>query len=50
LMKGVLAEEPSRVVLYAGLAVMVVFAVWDLISPSSRRCGPESCELPAKHG
>ncbi|UQX12741.1 organomercurial transporter MerC [Candidatus Mycobacterium methanotrophicum] len=49
-MSGVLAHGPARVVLYAGLAVMVVFAVWDLVSPGSRRCGPEGCELPAKHG
>ncbi len=46
---GVLAHGPSRVVLYAGLVVMVVFAVWDLVAPGSRRCGPEDCELPAKH-
>lgn len=49
LMSGVLAHGPARVVLYAGLAVMVVVAVWDLVSPSSRRCGPEGCELPAEH-
>jgi mercuric ion transport protein len=47
---GALVQGAARVVLYAGLVVMVVFAVWDLVSPSSRRCGPESCELPAKHG
>lgn len=49
-MSGVSAPGPARVVLYAGLAVMVVFAVWDLVSPGSRRCEPEGCELPAKHG
>jgi len=49
-MSGALVQGAARVVLYAGLVVMVVFAVWDLVSPSSRRCGPESCELPAKHG
>lgn len=49
LMSGVLARGPARVVLYAGLVVMVVFAVWDLVWPISRRCGPEACELPAKH-
>lgn len=49
-MSEVLGHGSARVVLYAGLCVMVVFAVWDLVSPSSRRCGPEGCELPAKHG
>ncbi|KAA8962735.1 organomercurial transporter MerC [Mycobacterium sp.] len=48
-MSGVLAPNAARLVLYAGLVVMVVVAVWDLISPSSRRCAPEGCELPAKH-
>jgi mercuric ion transport protein len=49
-MSGVLTHGAARVVLYAGLVVMVVFAVGDLISPSRRRCGPEDCELPAEHG
>ncbi|GFG73810.1 mercury transporter MerC [Mycobacterium botniense] len=48
-MSGVLAHGPARVVLYAGLVVMVVYAVWDLVSPRRRRCGPEGCELPAEH-
>lgn len=49
-MSEVAAHGPARVVLQTGLVVMVVFAVWDLVSPSSRRCGPEGRELPAKHG
>lgn len=49
-MSGVLGHGAARIVLYAGLVVMVAFAVWDLVSPSSRRCGPESCELPSKQG
>ena len=32
--------------LYAGLAVMVCVSIWDLVSPASRRCGPDACELP----
>ena len=32
--------------LYAGLAVMVGVSIWDLVSPASRRCGPDACELP----
>lgn len=31
--------------LYAGLALMLAVAVWDLVSPAHRRCGPESCEV-----
>lgn len=34
-------------VLYVGLALMVGVAVWDLVSPANRRCGPDGCELPA---
>lgn len=49
-MSGVLDEGAARVVLYAGLVVMVGFAVWDLVSPGGRRCEPEGCELPAKRG
>jgi len=31
--------------LYAGLASMVAFSVWDLVSPASRRCGDDSCAV-----
>lgn len=32
--------------LYGGLALMLAVAVWDLLSPAHRRCGPEGCDLP----
>jgi len=32
--------------LYGGLALMLGVAIWDLVSPAHRRCGPDSCELP----
>lgn len=32
--------------LYGGLALMLAVAVWDLVSPAHRRCGPDNCELP----
>ena len=32
--------------LYGGLALMLGVAIWDLVSPAHRRCGPESCEIP----
>lgn len=31
--------------LYAGLALMLGVAVWDLVSPASRRCGPDGCAV-----
>jgi mercuric ion transport protein len=33
-------------VLYTGLALMVGVAVWDLVAPAKRRCGPQPCETP----
>lgn len=33
---------------YTGLGLMVAVSIWDLVSPASRRCDPEHCELPAK--
>lgn len=33
---------------YTGLGLMIAVSVWDLVSPASRRCDPEHCELPAK--
>jgi len=35
--------------LYVGLATMVAVPVWDFVSPANRRCGPDGCEVPAKH-
>jgi len=49
-MSDALTPGTARVVLYTGLVVMVVFAVWDLVSARARRCGPEDGALPAKHG
>ena len=33
--------------LYVGLAAMVAVSIWDFVSPASRRCEPDGCELPA---
>ncbi len=46
---GLLAKDAARGVLYAGLAIMLAVAIRDLVSPANRRCGPDACELPAKH-
>ena len=36
--------------LYGGLALMLAVAVWDLVTPAHRRCAPDGCEVPVKHG
>ncbi|HFD81146.1 MAG TPA: organomercurial transporter MerC [Gammaproteobacteria bacterium] len=36
--------------LYAGLALMLVVAGWDLWSPAHRRCDDGSCETAMKNG
>ena len=46
---GLLAKNHARSVLYAGLAIMLAASIWDMVSPASRRCGLDSCELPVKH-
>jgi len=33
--------------LYAGLALMLAVAVWDLRSPAHRRCAPDGCATAA---
>lgn len=33
--------------LYVGLVAMVAVSIWDLVSPASRRCSADGCELPA---
>ncbi|TAL72735.1 MAG: organomercurial transporter MerC [Rhodanobacter sp.] len=35
---GWLPTDDARGVLYAGLVVMLLAAIWDLVSPASRRC------------
>ena len=35
--------------LYVGLATMVAVAGWDVVSPATRRCGPDGCEVPPRH-
>lgn len=40
----------TNAVLYTGLAVMLVVAVWDLLAPAHRRCAPDGCAVPEKSG
>lgn len=35
----------STYTVYAGLAMMLGVAAWDLWSPAHRRCGPDGCEV-----
>ena len=34
--------------LYVGLAFMAGVSIWDFVSPSTRRCAPDGCELPTQ--
>jgi len=45
---GALSHGMSRGVLYTGLIVMTVFAIWDMVAPSHRRRAPDGCEIPGK--
>ena len=47
---GLLNPEIARGVLYTGLVVMTVFAIWDMLSPTNRRCEPDGCDAPDKSG
>jgi len=44
-----LVKDIARGVFYIGLVVMLGVAIWDLVSPANRRCGPGGCELPPEH-
>ena len=37
----------ARGIFYAGLVVMAVASIWDMINPANRRCATDSCEIPA---
>jgi len=39
----------SSALLYPGLIIMMVVAVWDLASPANRHCGTEGCETGLEH-
>lgn len=46
---GFLAAGVARGVFYAGLIVMFLAAVWDLINPANRRCRTDGGALSTKH-
>lgn len=39
-----------RPLVYTGTVVMLGVSIWDLVWPANRRCAPDGCELPVKHG
>jgi len=41
---GFLPKGVARGVFYAGMIVIVLASIWDMINPANRRCGPASCE------
>lgn len=38
----------STETLYAGLVLMLVVAVWDMVSPANRRCNDGTCDAAAR--
>lgn len=46
--RGWLQADGARSVLYTGLIIMLLAAVWDPVSPSSRRCAVDGAGLAGK--
>lgn len=42
---GFLAANVARGIFYAGLIVMILVAVWDVVSPGRRRCKPDNVDI-----
>lgn len=36
--------------MYTGLVLMAGVSIWDVFSPTNRRCGSDGCTLPNQHG
>jgi mercuric ion transport protein len=47
---GFLPAYVARGTFYAGLLVMILAALWDLIRPASRRCRPRDVETSIQRG
>ena len=48
--RGFLPADVARGTFYAGLIVMVLAALRDLIRPANRRCRPRGLEAPSEDG
>lgn len=46
---GALSHELARGTLYTGLAIMALFAIWDMLAPAHRRCATDEREVSGKH-
>lgn len=46
---GALSHNAARGVLYTGLVIMTVFAIWDMLAPRNRHCAPEGCDAPSEN-
>lgn len=47
LTRHVLATDFARGLFYAGLVIMFLAAVWDMINPANRRCAADGREAPS---
>jgi mercuric ion transport protein len=47
---GFLPANVARGTFYAGLIVMLVVAVWDMVSPANRHCRPGDVETSVQKG
>ena len=48
--RGFLPADVARGTFYAGLVVMVVVAVWDLVSPAKHRCRSKGAKASIQRG
>lgn len=46
----VLGKESARGIFYAGLVIMFLAAIWDILNPANRRCAAEDPESPVARG
>ncbi len=47
---GFLPANVARGVFYAGLVIMLMAALWDLVSPADRHCRPSGIRMSAQKG
>lgn len=45
-----LDKDLARGIFYAGLVVMFLISIWDMVNPANRRCATDGCETPAPRG
>ena len=45
-----LDKDLARGIFYAGLVVMFLVSIWDIVNPANRRCATDGCKTPAPRG